>query len=115
MAMDFNRRDVLKMGSALGAGLAFNGLTATKGYAGLFSQRKNAMLFKSEPMDKVRIGFVGVGGRGSGLVRILLDIEGVEMRAICDLKKDKVEKTLDIFHRLAGADMHSDRYLIAEH
>ena len=92
MTMDINRRDVLRMGSALGVGFAFNSLAATNSYAGLFAKKKNAMLFKSKPMDKVRIGFVGVGGRGSGLVRILLDIEGVEMRAICDLKKDRVER-----------------------
>lgn len=92
MAMDLNRRDVLRMGSALGAGLAFNSLSTTKSYAGLFAQTKNAMLFRSEPMDKVRVGLVGAGGRGSGQARMLLDIEGVELRAICDIEKDRVER-----------------------
>jgi predicted dehydrogenase len=41
-------------------------------------------------MDKVRIGFVGVGGRGRGDLRDLLKVEGVEIRAICDIVESKV-------------------------
>ena len=42
------------------------------------------------PIDPVRIGFVGVGGRGSGLVGELLKIEGVEIRAVCDIVEGQV-------------------------
>lgn len=40
-------------------------------------------------METVRIGFVGVGGRGSYLCKLLLDIEGVEIRAVGDLVESK--------------------------
>src|SRR5688572_8217065 len=33
----------------------------------------------------VRCGFVGVGGRGSALLRNTLEVEGVEVAAICDI------------------------------
>ena len=44
----------------------------------------------AKPMDVVRIGFVGVGGRGRGDLRNLLECEGVEVRAICDVVEANV-------------------------
>ncbi len=46
---------------------------------------------KFPPMDRVRVGFIGVGGRGSSLLGNLLDIEGVEIRAVCDVVPDRVK------------------------
>ena len=46
---------------------------------------------KVAPLSKVRIGIVGVGGRGSGLLGNLLDIEGVEIKAVCDVVPTRVE------------------------
>jgi len=40
------------------------------------------------PMDKIRVGFIGVGARGSGHVEQMLVLEGVEVKAICDLYED---------------------------
>ncbi len=45
-----------------------------------------------ERHEKVRIGFVGVGGRGSGLLNDLLSIPGVEVKAICDLRQDHARR-----------------------
>ena len=39
-----------------------------------------------KPMDKVRIAFVGVGGRGSAAVERLCRIPGVEVAALCDVR-----------------------------
>ena len=44
----------------------------------------------AKPLDKVRIGFVGVGGRGTGDLRNLLKCEGVEVKAICDIREANV-------------------------
>ena len=46
---------------------------------------------KFPPMDKVRIGFIGVGSRGSSLLGNLLDVDGVEIKAVCDLVPDRVK------------------------
>ena len=52
--------------------------------------------FAAPPMDRVRIGFVGVGGQGSVHVDNLLKIEGVELKAICDIVEWKVERAQDM-------------------
>lgn len=44
------------------------------------------------PLDKVRIGFIGVGSRGSSLLGNLLELEGVEIRALCDIVADRVKR-----------------------
>ncbi len=48
--------------------------------------------FAAPPIDRVRIGFVGVGGQGSVHVDNLLKIEGAEIRAICDIVDWKVAR-----------------------
>lgn len=53
-------------------------------------------LLAAPPMDRVRIGFVGVGGQGSVHVENLLQIEGVELKAICDIVEWKVERAQDM-------------------
>ena len=43
-----------------------------------------------EAKERVRLGIIGVGGRGTGLLGDLLGVENVEIKAICDLVPDKV-------------------------
>src|SRR5580765_2928713 len=40
--------------------------------------------------ERVRLGIIGVGGRGSSLLRDLLTVDGVEVKALCDLVPEKV-------------------------
>ncbi|SRR5579864_3413376 len=42
----------------------------------------------------VRVGFIGVGNRGTGLVKILLDLPGVEIPAICDINEEHLRNAL---------------------
>lgn len=51
-----------------------------------------AGLFAAPRLDAVRIGFVGVGHQGSSHVENFLRIDGVEIRAICDIVPAKVER-----------------------
>jgi predicted dehydrogenase len=46
-------------------------------------------------MDRVRVGFVGVGGQGTTHVENLLDLEGVEIRAICDVVEAHAQNSAD--------------------
>ena len=41
-------------------------------------------------METVRFGVVGVGRRGSMLLRLLLNVEGIEVNAICDISQDNI-------------------------
>ena len=44
-----------------------------------------------EARERVRLGIIGVGGRGTSLLRDLLTVENVEIKAICDLVPKKVD------------------------
>ena len=42
-----------------------------------------------ETKDRVRLGIIGVGGRGTSLLNDLLGVEKVDVKAICDLARKK--------------------------
>ena len=47
------------------------------------------------PFEKratVRFGLIGCGGRGSGLLHDLLGVPGVEVKAVCDVVPEKVQR-----------------------
>jgi len=91
----FSRRRLMGMMAASGAGLVLPRAAAQAApepepparQAG----QKTAFGLRHPPMDKVRVGIIGVGGRGSGLLGNLLDIDKVEIRAICDVVPQRVE------------------------
>jgi predicted dehydrogenase len=45
-----------------------------------------------ERHDTVRLGLVGYGGRGESLLRDLLAIDGIAVKAVCDIVPEKVAK-----------------------
>ncbi len=45
-----------------------------------------------KPIERVRVGLVGIGARGTVLLKVLLDLEGVEVKAVCDIVEDRVAK-----------------------
>ena len=47
-------------------------------------------------MPVVRVGFIGLGMRGPGAVERFVHLEGVEIKALCDLHPDRVEKASQI-------------------
>ena len=47
--------------------------------------------FATEPIDTVRIGFIGLGMRGPSAIERFTHIDGVETVAICDLYPEKIE------------------------
>ena len=54
-------------------------------------QRFNMHGYAAPPLDTVRVGIIGLGNRGSGTVLRLASIEGVEIKALCDVVPEKVE------------------------
>ncbi|MFC1693253.1 Gfo/Idh/MocA family protein [Candidatus Latescibacterota bacterium] len=69
-----DRRDFLQKGSAAA-------ITAV-------SLSHNMPAASGDSKKPVNIGVVGVGERGTSLVKILLDIEGVEISALCDINQE---------------------------
>jgi hypothetical protein len=94
-----SRRSFLKQSVAGSAGvLVSNQLLAAK--AGTDAKEDRAKKHSGATMmdvpfgarERVRLGIIGVGGRGSSLVRDLLAVENVEVKAICDLVPEKVAR-----------------------
>jgi len=46
---------------------------------------------QAKPLGTVRLGFIGVGGRGSGHVRDVLRVPNVQLKAVCDIVPSRVE------------------------
>ncbi len=85
-----SRRDFLKIGAAAGLGAAVAGLGLEAKTPALPGEGRTQ--FTAPPVPTVRVGFVGVGGMGSAHVMNLLNIDGVEIRAVCDVVPAKVER-----------------------
>ena len=66
------RREFLRQGGTSLAGLAAAAHLVSPGMA-------------AEDARPVRVGFVGTGGRGTGMMRYSLGIEGVQVPAVCDV------------------------------
>ena len=90
-----DRRELLKVGAA-GIGAAMLGASTSTRTASAATPAGHgqapADLFAAPPMEEVRIGFVGVGLQGSSHCRNLLRIEGVQLKALCDIVPEKVTR-----------------------
>jgi predicted dehydrogenase len=87
-----SRRDFLK---ATTAGLASVAALPAAGAAASGAEPTAApatLLFKAEPIDRVRVGFVGVGGMGTVHLENYIAIEGVEIKAVCDIDQSHAER-----------------------
>ncbi|MFW6136548.1 MAG: Gfo/Idh/MocA family protein [Candidatus Aminicenantaceae bacterium] len=89
----FSRRDFIKK-SAAGAGIGLGSLYLSRCEKPIPSSPPPPPV-AAEPLETVRIGFIGVGLQGSSHVRNLLRIEGAEIRAVCDIVEDKVRRIQD--------------------
>lgn len=95
--MKNNRRDFLKLAGMAGAGMMV-GTVQAKDRALLFKphyQRFNMHGYAAPKLETVRVGFIGVGSRGSGTVRRMARVEGVEIKAICDIVPERVSAAID--------------------
>ncbi|GAB3806618.1 Gfo/Idh/MocA family oxidoreductase [Spirosoma humi] len=93
------KRDFLKL-TALGSIGIFNYDTAngrqqSQALAG--SQKFNMSGYAAPKIDTVRIGYIGLGNRGSQAVTRILSLENVEVRAICDIRSDIAQASANNF------------------
>ncbi len=123
--MTTNRRNFLKAATFAGAGAMTGGLIngcapvqpASNMPAILESARKahtqkfNMCGYAAPPIPTVRIGVIGLGDRGSEAVKRLSFIEGVEITAICDIRRaalDGSQKFLSSVGRPAAREFTGD-------
>lgn len=94
-----NRRNFLKTAAAAGAGVIVAPQISKAGVSNL-KQKK----------DEVRIGFIGVGGRGRGHVKRSAMTAGVTIPAICDIDPKAIEATQKLLKKEGHpkAEVYSD-------
>lgn len=78
---NLTRRRVLRIGSAMGAAACLPKVAS--------SETPKA----AQTKESIRVGFVGIGVKGWQHVRNLLHIDGVEIRAVCDILTEPCVRT----------------------
>lgn len=123
--MKSNRRDFLKAASIAGAGTLtggfISGCSPKKPASNLdvilqavnkqHTQKFNMSGYAAPAIPVVRVGHIGLGDRGSGAVQRLSYIEGVEIKALGDLRKvavDGSQKYLASIGRPAAQEFSGD-------
>jgi hypothetical protein len=110
--MKTTRRDFFKLAGAGGAGIMSAGMIScnsakTQKEANLLSnieesakkvrqQRFNMSGYAAPKIETIRLGIIGLGMRGPGAVQRMCNIEGVEIKGLCDKSMDRVEKAQKI-------------------
>jgi predicted dehydrogenase len=85
------RRDFIKKSVMAGMGITLGSLV-NAGCSPAWIQGPARPAPLAKPLERVRIGFVGVGLQGTAHVENLLKIKGAEIRAVCDIVESKVTR-----------------------
>lgn len=95
--MKFNRRHFLKTAGVTAAGLITSQLPLSSAHANQQrpANQQSVMGLIAPKMDVVRVGFIGVGQRGSGHVKHFCHLEGVEIKAICDTDIKVLDQSIE--------------------
>src|SRR5680860_1255616 len=99
--MKINRKNFFKVASLAAAGMMVKtGRADIKAsYSRNHVQKFNMHGYAAPKLDKVRIGFIGIGSRGSGVVQRYAQVEGVEIKALCDLIPERIDKVINIIKK----------------
>ncbi len=62
-----------------------------------------------ERHERVRIGLIGCGGRGGSLLGDLLNVPGVEVRAVCDVRPERAARAAETVAKRGGKAEAYDR------
>ena len=93
--MKQKRRDFLRTTSLVGLGIAGIGSQDARANTENHTiqpreQKFNMCGFAAPKLESVRIGFIGLGNRGPGAVNRMNKIDGVQIKALCDIRPEKV-------------------------
>ena len=126
--MKNNRRQFIERTGLIGLGTAGSGLLQSRTQATSRNERMDTAVlskqlekahvqrfnmsgFAAPPLERVRLAIIGTGNRGPSYVENMKRIEGVEIKALCDIRPAKVQAAKA---RLAGTNHNPDVYTGAE-
>jgi predicted dehydrogenase len=91
---NISRRNFMVRTAMSGAGLVIATEILNENLLAAIPKSANATMVgvPFEARERVRLGIIGVGGRGTSLLHDLLAVDAVEVKAICDLVPEKVER-----------------------
>lgn len=93
---DFDRRKFLKsVAAATVVGVTAGCASQPNRISARSPQTETVMGLVAPKMDVVRVGFIGVGQRGSGHVKHFCHIDGVEIKAICDTHEKVLDESIN--------------------
>lgn len=103
--MKNNRRNFLRLSGLAGLGLTGGGIF--KGFASqpsdeplsLSADRFNMSGYAESPRETVRTGFIGLGNRGPTHLQHISKIAGVEIKALCDIRPEKVRAASNLIQK----------------
>ena len=62
-----------------------------------------ALTQEAEPEKPARIAFIGVGSRGTHLLKVLLNLPGTTVPAICDIDESHLNRSIEIVKKVRGS------------
>ena len=91
---EITRRTFMKRSALAGSGLVIANEILSADLLAATSKNAGATMIgvPFQARDQVRLGIIGVGGRGTSLLKDLLGVDKVEIKAICDLVPEKVAR-----------------------
>ncbi len=93
-----NRRELIKLGALAGlaAALPRSQPARAEAAAAQLSTPAPAERFAAPPLERVRMAFVGVGGMGTHHLSTFLKLDGVEVKAVCDIVEAHATRAADM-------------------
>ena len=119
--MKTNRRNFIKAAGITGGIVATGGLSSCGGGGGVspaaeptptiwdISTNKGQQVFNmsgyaAPKLDVLRVGYIGIGGRGMAAVKRMALLEGVEIKALADLHMDRIDEAKAYLKKLGMAE-----------
>src|SRR6185369_15991699 len=99
-----SRRDLLKAAGLAGLGMTTASVadaysSAEEALQARRAQQRTMIGVRFEPHDVVRLGIIGVGLRGTEVLREFLAVEKVVVNAVCDVVKEKCVRAAQLIEK----------------
>ncbi len=107
--MKTNRRDFIKTAGLAGTGMVAGSVASCSDTPSPAvydidkdrgSQIFNMCGYAAPKLDVIRMGFIGIGNMGTRAVQRMRLLEGVQIRALCDLHMDRVERAQEFLEEM---------------